>query len=183
MVDRDRVIDGSRIAAGDVLIGLPSAGLHTNGYSLARKILFERMGLPPSARLDGLEGTVAETLLAEHRSYLRPLEGLLDRGVIHALAHITGGGLTDNLPRVLPEGTAARIDVGSWRIPALFGLLERAGNVDDAEMYRTFNMGVGMVVVSAPDRAGEIEAHLDTMGEPHFRIGAIVPGDGRVHYA
>ena len=183
MVDRDRVIDGSRIAAGDVLIGQPSAGLHTNGYSLARKILFERMGLPPSARLDGLEGTVAETLLAEHRSYLRPLEGLLDRGVIHALAHITGGGLTDNLPRVLPEGTAARIDIGSWRIPALFGLLERAGNVESAEMYRTFNMGVGMVVVSAPDRAGEIEAHLDTLGERHFRIGAIVPGDGRVHYA
>jgi phosphoribosylformylglycinamidine cyclo-ligase len=183
MVDRDRVIDGSRIAAGDVLIGLPSAGLHTNGYSLARMILFERMGLSPSAPLDGLDGTVAENLLAEHRSYLRPLEGLLDRGAIHALAHITGGGLTDNLPRVLPEGTAARIDVGSWRIPVLFGLLERAGNVESAEMYRTFNMGVGMVVVSAPDRAGEIEAHLDTMGEPHFRIGAIVPGDGRVHYA
>ncbi len=183
MVDRDRVIDGSRIAAGDVLIGLPSAGLHTNGYSLARMILFERMGLSPSSPLDGLEGTVAENLLAEHRSYLRPLEGSLDGGAIHALAHITGGGLTDNLPRVLPEGTAARIDVGSWRTPALFELLARAGNVDSAEMYRTFNMGVGMVVVSAPDRAGEIEAHLDAMGERHFRIGAIVPGDGRVHYA
>ena len=183
LVDRGRVLDGSRVGEGDVLIGLPSAGLHTNGYSLARRILFDRLGLRPNDRVEELGGTVAEILLAEHRSYLRPLELPLDRGEIHSLAHVTGGGLTDNLPRVLPAGTAARIERGSWETPPLFRLLAREGKVDDAEMFRTFNMGIGMVAVAAGDRATELEGHLDAVGERHFRIGRIVRGDGKVHYA
>jgi phosphoribosylformylglycinamidine cyclo-ligase len=183
LVDREKVLDGSRVADGDLLIGLPSAGLHTNGYSLARKILFERLALRPGDRIAEVGVTVAEALLAEHRSYLRLLETPLDRGLVHALAHVTGGGLTDNLPRVLPEGTAARIDRGSWEIPPLFRFLQREGNVEEAEMFRTFNMGIGMVAVVPPDRAAELLAHLDGLGERHFSIGRIVPGDGRVHYA
>jgi phosphoribosylformylglycinamidine cyclo-ligase len=183
LVDREKVLDGSRVAEGDLLIGLPSAGLHTNGYSLARKILFERLALQPSDRIQDLGGTVAEFLLAEHRSYLRLLELPLDRGWLHALAHVTGGGLTDNLPRMLPGAMAARIDPRSWDVPPLFRLLQREGKVDDAEMFRTFNMGIGMVAVASPDRAAELAAHLDALGERHFRIGRIVRGDGRVHYA
>jgi phosphoribosylformylglycinamidine cyclo-ligase len=183
IVDREKVLDGSRVADGDLLFGLASAGLHTNGYSLARKILFERLALGPGDAVPELGGTVAEVLLAEHRSYLRLLEGPLDAGMVHALAHVTGGGLTDNLPRVLPAGTAARIDPGSWEIPALFRLLQREGRVDDAEMLRTFNMGIGMVAVVPPARAEELSAHLATKGERHFRIGRIVRGDGKVHYA
>jgi phosphoribosylformylglycinamidine cyclo-ligase len=183
LVDRDKVLDGSRVAAGDVLVGLPSAGLHTNGYSLARKILFERMGLSVSDRVETLQGTVGEVLLAEHRSYLRVLDEPLARGWLHALAHITGGGLTDNLPRVLPEGADARIDRGRWEVPSLFRLLEREGRVGDAEMFRTFNMGIGMVAIVPPDRLADFLAHLERLGERHFRIGEIVPGDGRVRYA
>jgi phosphoribosylformylglycinamidine cyclo-ligase len=183
LADRGKVLDGRRVAAGDVLIGLPSAGLHTNGYSLARKILFERLGLRASDRLEELGGTVAEILLAEHRSYLKAFDAPLERGLLHALAHITGGGLTDNLPRVLPDGMAARIDLASWVVPPLFRLLEREGKVGGGEMLRTFNMGIGMVAVAPADRVSELEAHLGALGERYFRIGVIVPGDGRVHYA
>ncbi len=183
LVDRDAVLDGSRVAAGDLLVGLPSAGLHTNGYSLARKIFFERLGLRVDSPVPELGGTVADVLLAEHRSYLRLLEAPVARGMLNALAHITGGGLTDNVPRVLPAGTSARIDRGTWNVPPLFRFLEREGNVVEAEMFRAFNMGIGMVAVVEPGRVGEFESHLDALGERHFRIGEIVPGDGRVRYA
>jgi phosphoribosylformylglycinamidine cyclo-ligase len=183
LVDRDAVLDGSRVAVGDLLVGLPSAGLHTNGYSLARKILFERLSLRVDSQVPELGGTVADVLLAEHRSYLRLLEAPVARRMLHALAHITGGGLTDNVPRILPALTSARIDRESWNVPPLFRLLEREGNVGEAEMYRTFNMGIGMVAVVDPGRVGELESHLDALGERHFRIGEIVPGDGRVRYA
>ena len=183
IVDRKAVLDGSRLRVGDVLVGLPSAGLHTNGYSLARKILFERCGLGVGSRVDELQATVAELLLAEHRSYLRPLRGALEANLVEGLAHITGGGLTDNLPRILPPGTSARIERGRWATPALFLYLQRMGEVREPEMYRTFNMGIGMVAVVRPEHAGEFEAHLDRQGEKHHRIGSIVPGDGKVLYA
>jgi phosphoribosylformylglycinamidine cyclo-ligase len=183
MVDRPRVVDGSGIRAGDVLIGLPAAGLHTNGYSLARKVFFDVAGLAVHDRVDELGGTVAEVLLAEHRSYLAPLSKPLDAGLVRGLAHITGGGLTDNLPRILPSGTGARIDLGSWPVLPVYGFLQRHGRVADDEMYRAFNMGIGMVVVVAPGDAEAVEAHLDAARERHFRIGAIESGDGRVRYA
>jgi phosphoribosylformylglycinamidine cyclo-ligase len=184
MVDKGRVVDGRAIAVGDVLYALSSAGLHTNGYSLARKILFERAGLSVADRLDpGLPVTVGEVLLAPHRSYLPALRAPLAAGLLHGLAHITGGGLTDNVPRILPEGTAARIERGSWPILPVFAELQRRGGVADDEMYRAFNMGVGMVCVVPQRSAGTFEAAVGRAGEPLHRIGAIVPGDRRVIYA
>lgn len=161
---------------GDVLLALPSAGLHTNGYSLARKLFFEVAGYQPDTQLRELGMTAGEALLLPHVSYLKPLEGLLDKGSIKGLAHITGGGLTDNIPRILPENTAVRIERGSWPVPPLFELLRKLGNVSDAEMYRTFNMGVGLVIVCAPADAIAIEAHLGKC----YRIGNVVSGNREV---
>jgi len=151
VVEEDRILDGSKVVPGDRLWGLPSTGLHTNGYSLARKILFEQEGLDPSSTVDALGGTVADVLLARHRCYLPALEPLLDEEVIHALAHITGGGLTDNVPRVLPEGCGVRIDLGTLRPPSIFGYLMEKGQVPEREMLRAFNLGVGMVVIAGED--------------------------------
>ncbi len=183
VVDRGRVIDGSAIRVGDAVYGLESAGLHTNGYSLARKILFEVAGLALADSLDGVRETVGEALLAEHRSYLRPLSVALEQDLIRGLAHITGGGLIDNVPRILPEGTAARIVRGSWPVPPLFSAIGRLGNVAEDEMYRTFNMGIGMVVIVEQDRAAAFELALQAAGEGCRRIGEIVPGDRRVIHA
>src|SRR5215204_153865 len=148
-VDRARVIDGRSLVAGDVLIGLPSTGLHTNGYSLARRIVFDTLGLTVDSLLPGLGVSVAEALLATHRSYLAALRPLIDRQIVKGLAHITGGGITENLPRILPDGIGAEIRRGAWPVPALFTLLQDAGGVAEDEMYRAFNMGVGMVVCAA----------------------------------
>jgi phosphoribosylformylglycinamidine cyclo-ligase len=180
VVDREKVIDGARVRPGDLVLGLPSAGLHTNGYSLARKLFFEVGGHAPDTRLDALGTTVGEALLAEHRSYLRPLEGLLDTGVVKALAHITGGGLLENLPRVLPEGTAVEIERGAWPVPAVFEVMRELGNVAEPEMYRTFNMGVGMAVVCAESDAAAIRAHLKQTDEPCYEIGRVVAGERTV---
>ena len=183
LVDKLKVIDGRSIRQGDVLYALASEGLHTNGYSLARKIFFEVAAKSPTDRVDGLSTTIGEALLARHRSYLKPLRGAISKGLIRGLAHITGGGLTDNLPRILPEGTAARIERGSWPVLPVFSVLQRLGGVQDDEMARAFNMGVGMVCVIAPENAAAFEAHLHAEGERHFRIGAIVPGLRNVVYA
>ncbi len=179
VVDRKHVITGASIAPGDVAIALPSVGLHTNGYSLARKLLFEVAGYAPETELPELDGvSVGAALLASHKSYLPALDGLLDGGMIKGLAHITGGGLVDNVPRILPAGTALEVDLGSWPVPPLFELLVRLGNLEQEEAYRALNMGVGMVVVASPTGPAEaIEAHLDALGEPHYRIGRIVEGD------
>jgi phosphoribosylformylglycinamidine cyclo-ligase len=183
VVDRAKVIDGSRVEAGDVLLGLVSAGLHTNGYSLARKLFFEVAGHDPSTRLEELGTTIGEALLAPHKSYLRPLDGLLDTGAVKALAHVTGGGLLENVPRVLPAGTAVRVERGSWPVPALFEVMRRVGNVSDYEMHRTFNMGVGMVVVCSPHDAEAVESHLKSQGEPSYRIGRVISGERTVSFA
>ena len=179
-VDRERVIDGKTIAAGDVLLALPSAGLHTNGYSLARKLFFEVAGYGPETHVPELGMTAGAALLLPHLSYLKPLEGLLNKGVIKGLAHITGGGLTDNIPRILPEGTAVEMKKDSWNIPPLFELLRRLGNVSDREMYRTFNMGIGMVIVCSPEHAETIETHLRNQRETCYRIGSVVSGNREV---
>ena len=180
VVDRNNVIDGKTIAPGDVLLALPSAGLHTNGYSLARKLLFEVTGYGPHTNLPELAMTAGEAMLLPHLSYLKPLEGLLDKKLIKGLAHITGGGLTDNIPRILPEGTAVKIEKESWNIPPLFELLRRLGNVSESEMYRTFNMGVGMVIVCSSDDAETVRAHLRNQRETCYEIGKVVSGNREV---
>jgi len=182
IVDRPKILDGSAIRAGDLLVGLPSAGLHTNGYSLARKAFFEVAGLMVGSHVDELGATVGELLLAEHRSYLGALREPLAQGLLRGLAHVTGGGLTDNLPRILPAGLEAVVRRGSWPVPPIFDWIRRTGDVEEHEMYRTFNMGVGMVAAVAPDRVGELERSLDACGERHHRIGEVVEGEGRVRY-
>jgi phosphoribosylformylglycinamidine cyclo-ligase len=146
VVDRGQLINGSKVRVGDVVLGLPSNGLHTNGYSLARKILFERLKLKLSSRIPGVRGTLGQELLRVHRNY-QPLLAKVPRGMIHGLAHITGGGLIDNLPRILPNNCDAVIDARSWRVPEIFNFIGRKGNVDGAEMYQVFNMGIGMVAI------------------------------------
>jgi phosphoribosylformylglycinamidine cyclo-ligase len=180
VVDRGKIIDGKTIAPGDVLLAVPSAGLHTNGYSLARKLFFEVAGYEPQTNLAELGITAGEALLLPHLSYLQPLEGLLDTGLIKGLAHITGGGLTDNIPRILPEGTAVKIQKDSWPIPPLFELMRRLGNVSENEMYRTFNMGIGMVIVCASSDAEQIATHLGSRGEKFYTIGNVVAGNREV---
>ncbi len=174
VVDRAKMIDGSRIKPGDVVLGLPSNGLHTNGYSLARKVLFETMNLRPSSRVPGLAKTVGEELLKVHRNY-QPLLSSIPRELVKGLAHITGGGLVDNLPRVLPKNCDAVIDTRSWTVPPIFRLIQRGGKVDAAEMYQVFNMGIGMTIVtSAQDAAAVIR---QTRAK---RIGVIESGEGKV---
>jgi phosphoribosylformylglycinamidine cyclo-ligase len=179
-VERERLIDGRRIAPGDVLVGLPSSGLHTNGYSLARTIVFERLRLGVHDPVPELGMTVAEALLATHRSYLPLVRPLLDTGQIKGMAHITGGGITDNLPRVLPEGTEAVVRLGSWEIPPLFRWLERVGAVPEEDMLRTFNMGLGLILALAPDDTDAVIGALRAAGESGARvIGEIAPGSVR----
>jgi phosphoribosylformylglycinamidine cyclo-ligase len=182
MVDREKLMDGSLVREGDLVIGLPSAGLHTNGFSLARKVFFDLSGLRIGDAVEGLDATVGDLLLAEHRCYLNQLRKPLDEGMVHALAHITGGGLTDNLPRVLPGGLRAAIGRGSWPITAVFDYIQRVGGIADEEMFRTFNMGIGRVAVVGAEQAGTFEAELDRMNEPHYRIGEVRAGDGGVSY-
>jgi len=182
VVDREQLIDGSAIDAGDQLIGLPSAGLHTNGYSLARKVIFEVAGLSADDPIPGLDQTAGKALLAEHRCYLPALRESLDLGLVRGMAHITGGGLLDNVPRILPDGMAAEFDRSAWPVPPLFGYMQKVGGIAQGEMDRTFNMGLGMVVVVHTERLEDFEASLDRAGETHYRVGRIVPGDRSVSY-
>jgi phosphoribosylformylglycinamidine cyclo-ligase len=176
VVDKEKVIDGKQISAGDILLGLPSFGLHTNGYSLARKLFFEVAGYDVNTHVDELGMTVGEALLQPHASYLKSLDGLLDSGMIKGLAHITGGGLTDNIPRILPERTAVEIKKASWPILPDFQILQQIGNVAETEMYRTFNMGVGMVIVTSRSDADAVKSHLKQRDEQVFEIGRVVEG-------
>ncbi len=183
VVARARVIDGRRIVPGDVLIGLPSSGLHTNGYSLARQVLFDVAGLSIDAQVPALAGTVGEALLAPHRSYLSVLRPLLGLDLIKGMAHITGGGLTDNLPRMFPEGTSPLVDLRTWTPAPLFAFLAEAGSVPEADMLRTFNMGIGMVLACAKEHEARVLGALAQAGEPGaVAIGRAVPGDGRIVY-
>lgn len=176
VADREKIIDGKRIVPGDVLLALPSVGLHTNGYSLARKLFFEVARYDTDTHLDELDMTVGEALLQPHVSYLKPLDGLLDSGIIKGLAHITGGGLTDNIPRILPEGSAVQIDNGSWPVLPVFKLMQELGNVSEAEMYRTFNMGVGMVVVTSAQDVETVKSHLQQDNAAVYEIGRVTDG-------
>jgi phosphoribosylformylglycinamidine cyclo-ligase len=180
IVDEPRIIDGSAIRPGDAVVALASSGLHTNGYSLARRVLFERMGLSPDDPFPGLGISVADALLAVHRSYLAALRAPIERGDVRGLAHITGGGLVENVPRVLPDGLAAHVERASWEVPELFRVLQREGGVDEAEMFRAFNMGVGMVAVVAAEVADTFIDEMRAAGEVAWAAGTIVAGDGNV---
>jgi phosphoribosylformylglycinamidine cyclo-ligase len=173
VVDRAKMIDGSRIRPGDVILGLASNGLHTNGYSLARQILFEKMRLKPGSKIAGMKHSLGDELLRVHKNY-QPLLTKIPTRMLHGLAHITGGGLVDNLPRVLPKNCDAAIDTKSWRVPVIFDVLQRKGRVDRAEMYQVFNMGIGMVaIVAAPD-AKRVARQLKAK-----QIGRIEHGSGK----
>jgi len=183
VVERPRLIDGTRIAPGDVLLGLASAGLHTNGYSLARRLLFDRLGYRPRDRFDELGGSsLGEVLLAPHRSYFRLVSPLLDSGMIKGMAHITGGGITDNLPRILPAGTAALIKRDSWPVLPVFSFIRDKGGIEESEMFRTFNMGIGLILVVAPEHVQPVTGHFAERGEICHRIGKVSSGSGGVAY-
>ncbi|HEV8376714.1 MAG TPA: phosphoribosylformylglycinamidine cyclo-ligase [Candidatus Polarisedimenticolia bacterium] len=182
-VERSAILDGSKIRPGDRLLGLPSSGLHTNGYSLARKVLFEVMHLKPTTHLAELGRTIGEELLEPHRSYLRVLRPLLGKGLLKGMAHITGGGFTDNIPRILPEGCAVELDPGTWKVPSLFSLIQEGGNVSDTEMRRTFNLGIGMVLVVGKLDADSVKRRLERRGEGAALIGTVVPGNRRVIFS
>jgi phosphoribosylformylglycinamidine cyclo-ligase len=181
-VDGEQLVDGRSISAGDVLIGLPSTGLHTNGYSLARRIAFDHLGLSADSRVEELSGTIGDVLLTPHRSYLHAVYPLVVKGAIKGMAHITGGGITDNLPRILPAGTGARIDRRAWEAPAVFRWLQQSGGVPDDDMFRTFNMGVGLILVCPPALVETVVDDLRTRHESPIVMGDIVRGTGAVSY-
>jgi len=179
VVDEDKVLGSERVREGDVLVGLPSSGLHTNGYSLARRIVAERLGLGVHDAFPDANGaSVADVLLSVHRSYLACLTPLLDR--VHAMAHITGGGLPGNLNRALPPTLDANVDTGTWTIPSTFRVLEEAGSVPRDEMFRAFNMGVGMVVIVAQENVQHIRDSAKAFGLDAWELGRVVRGQGRV---
>jgi phosphoribosylformylglycinamidine cyclo-ligase len=178
VVDKSKALTGADVKAGDHLLGLPSAGLHTNGYSLARRVLFEKLGHKVDTHLPELGTTVGQALLAPHLGYLAPLEPLLERDKIRALCHITGGGFPGNIPRVLPKGLAAKIRKNAWTVPPLFRLIAEGGPVPEDEMFRTFNMGIGMIVIVAPENLHEVEHSLERRGETSHLLGSVVPGEG-----
>jgi phosphoribosylformylglycinamidine cyclo-ligase len=178
VVERDDVLDGSRIEAGDALVGLASTGLHTNGYTLARKIVFEVMGLGADDELPGTGRSVADELLRVHRSYLQVLTEPLAAGRLHGLAHVTGGGVPGNLPRVLPEGLGAVVERSAWDVPAVFRTLQEAGRVATEEMDRVFNMGVGMIAVAAPDAVDAVREAASAGDVDSWVMGRVEPGAG-----
>lgn len=177
VVDKKRIIDGSRIQAGDVILGLPSSGIHSNGYSLVRKLIFEVAGLTMADALGDTGKTVQEALLTPTAIYVKPVLKAIATGAIKGAAHITGGGFIENIPRTLPKGLSAKIDRQSWEIPELFKFLQRTGNLEDTDMFNTFNMGIGFVLVVAPEDAEAVKAALLSEGLSSVNLGEIVADD------
>jgi len=175
VVDKKNVIDGKSIVPGDVVLGIPSNGLQTNGYSLARKLFFDVGGYKPDSFIDDLGTTVGDVLLATHQSFLPQIGPLLDSGVIKGLAHITGGGFLENIPRILPDGVSVEIKRGTWPEPPVFSVMQKLGNVSEKEMFRTFNMGIGMVVICSKTDSKNVVEQLQLP-----EIGRIVVGDQSV---
>ncbi|HEX7502259.1 MAG TPA: phosphoribosylformylglycinamidine cyclo-ligase [Acidobacteriota bacterium] len=177
IVGKENVVDGKTIRKGDLLIGLPSTGLHTNGYSLARHIVFDTLNLKASSKVSELELSIGDELLRVHRSYLKAVRPLLDEKLLKGMAHITGGGLLENIPRILPESVSVVIEK-TWPLPPLFSFLVQAGSVSEAERYRVFNMGIGMVLVIDPKKLSRVEAVLGQSGEEYFLIGQVTDNQG-----
>ena len=183
IVDKSKIITGKEVKVGDVLLGLPSNGLHTNGYSLARKLFFDVAGYTPDTFVNEIKGKAGAELLKTHKSYWPVLRKLIHAGLIRAMAHITGGGITDNLPRVLPKGRAAVVEMGTWPILPVFSHMQAIGNVPQDDMMRTFNMGIGMVLVVAAEKFQKVESMIEAAGEKSYLIGRIVKGDRHVSYS
>lgn len=182
VVDKNKIIDGAAIVPGDALVGLAASGLHSNGYSLARRVLLDKAGYQIDQLHPVLGRTVGEEMLCPTRIYVSTVLPLLDKYGIKGMAHITGGGLVENLPRILPQGTAVQINTGTWEIPAIFRVISREGPVETGEMYRVFNMGIGMVLVVPAAQAGNVIAELESHGEDARLIGRVVEGDGEVRF-
>jgi phosphoribosylformylglycinamidine cyclo-ligase len=183
--ERKDLLTGSRIREGDALLGLASTGLHTNGYSLARKLMFDVAGYGAQTLLPEVGATVGDALLAVHRSYLKPIRALMAAGLLRGAAHITGGGITDNTPRMLPKGLAAAIDTTAWKIPPIFEVLRRIGNIPVDDYRRTFNLGIGMILAVPARGLTRAETVLTRLGESPIRVGSVIPqrrGRGRVEY-
>lgn len=181
-VNRDRIITGEHIQIGDVLVGLPSNGLHTNGYSLARRLLFEEAKYGPDQYVNELKDKTGAALMRTHRSYLAIIKKLAGAEVVSGMAHITGGGITDNLPRILPKGMGALVDLAAWQVPPLFEHLQKLGNVEQDEMLRTFNMGIGLIAVIPAEKIKKAKAILNRANERHCIIGRVVRGERKVSY-
>jgi len=183
IVERAHILDGHSIVPDDILIGLPSSGLHTNGYSLARRVLFEHCGFTVESPVPGSDQTLGDSLLAVHRSYLAAVRRLLDDGLVKGMAHITGGGMTENLPRILPDGCGALLRPDTWTIPSIFGLIEREGGLKRPEMFRVFNMGIGLVIVCAAAASARVLEALHEAGESRAAvIGEVIRGEHGVTY-
>jgi phosphoribosylformylglycinamidine cyclo-ligase len=185
VVERGKIIDGKNVRKGDVILGLASSGLHSNGYSLVRHICFKKMGLKVTDRIDQLDGAVlGDVLLEPTRIYVRPIIKLLSgykvKRIVHGMAHITGGGLVGNIPRVLPSDCNAVLKKSSWPVPAIFGFLQKAGPVQESEMFRVFNMGIGFVLIVAPDFANSITKKLTRWSQKVYKIGTVGAGTGKV---
>jgi phosphoribosylformylglycinamidine cyclo-ligase len=181
-VDRDKMVTGAGIKATDVLIGFPSTGLHTNGYSLARKLLFEVAGYKPTQYVTAIKEKAGAALMKTHRSYLHVIQKLTAAGLTTGMAHITGGGITENLPRILPKNTAAQVEIGSWPVLPIFEHLRELGQVSEQEMMRTFNMGVGLIAAIPAAKFTRAKNLLDRAEEKFYVIGRVVKGDHQVHY-
>lgn len=181
-MNRDKIITGDTIQVGDVLVGLPSNGLHTNGYSLARKLLFEEAKYSPDHYVNELKDKAGAALMRTHRSYLAIIKKLTGAEVVNGMAHITGGGITENLPRILPKGMGAVVDLASWQVPPLFEHLQALGNVDQDEMLRTFNMGIGLIAAIPAEKIKKAKAILNRANERHVIIGRVVRGERKVSY-
>ena len=182
VVEREKIVTGAAIRPGDLLVGLPSTGLHTNGYSLARKLFFEVARYTPELYVNELKEKAGVALMKTHRSYLNCIRKLTAADLVAGMAHITGGGITENLPRILPKNVSAAIEVGSWPVLPIFDHLQMLGNVDQEEMLRTFNMGIGLICVVPVEKYKRVKSLLDRASEPHFVLGKIIKGDRRVLY-
>jgi len=182
-VSRDKIITGESIEVGDVLVGLPSNGLHTNGYSLARKLLFEVAKYGPEQYVNELKDKTGAALMRVHRSYLAIIKKLTAGEVVSGMAHITGGGITENLPRIIPKGMGAHVELASWQVPPLFEHLQKLGNVEQDEMFRAFNMGIGLIVVVPAEKVKKAKAILNRANERCHIIGRIVRGERKVSYS
>jgi phosphoribosylformylglycinamidine cyclo-ligase len=178
VVDREKIITGEKIKAGDSIIGISSSGLHSNGYSLARKVFFERMGLGAGSYMDEFGETLGKVLLTPTKIYAPACRTIFPLYDINGIAHITGGGFFENIPRVLPKGLCAKISTESWEQPRIFRFIQECGNVDEMEMFGTFNMGIGMVMFMDNEIAADVLEDLESIGEKAYLIGEVAPGEG-----
>ena len=180
IVDKKKMIDGSKICAGDVVLGLPSTGVHSNGFSLARKVLLEHAGLKMDQEIEALDAKLGDVILTPTKIYVKTILELIEKAEIKGMAHITGGGLLENIPRVLPEGCQVQLDTSKWPMLPIFQLIQEKGNVEKREMYRTFNMGIGFVIVVDAENAEKVKAACAAMEQPVYEIGSVVAGDKKV---